>query len=221
MGYTNEFFRGSPEDESWVQGLVNNPEVTQTYTGLGFREPLYNGGLCDPSDNGGLGYDYVIICRDALSDLTGEQYTWDDFIGRKQADGLETTIVTVENILGTADYENPDPLFNDEPARIREFCKDAYQDWGTEYILVAGDQDGTNRVERRLMAYEDEPDVESDVYFTHLDSTFNEDGDNLWGERGDGGFDLYSELYSGSLPCDEPVDNFKLDEKKLFLCRCN
>lgn len=214
--YSNELFRGNTEDEAWVQNLVSNPDLTQTYSSSGFGETLYDGGLCDPSDNGGLGYDYVIICREALSDLTGEQYTWNDFIARKQTDGLETTIVTVEDILATADYENADPLFNDEPARIREFCKDAYQDWGTEYILIAGDQEGTNRVERRLMAYEDESDVESDIYFTHLDNTFNEDGDNLWGERGDGGFDLYSELYSGSLPCDDPVDLSNWMKKSFF-----
>ncbi len=214
-GYTNEFFRGTAEDQSWVQSLVNNPAVTQTYSNKGFGAPLYDGGLCDPSDNGGLGYDYVIICKEALSDFTAE-YTWDDFISRKAAQGLETTIITVEDILATDDYENTNPLFNDEPARIREFCKDAYQDWGTEYILIAGDQDGTNKVERRLMDYDYESDVESDIYFTHLDSTFNNDGDNNWGEAGDTGFDLYSELYSGSLPCDQPIDISNWMKKSFF-----
>jgi len=213
-GYKNEFFRGTIEDKSWVEGLVSNPDITDTYSS-NVGAPLYDDGLCDPSDNGGLGYDYVIICREALYDFT-EEYTWDDFISRKQAEGLEVTKVKVEDILACADYENPDPLFNDEPGFIREFCKDAYQDWGTEYILIAGDQEGTNRVERRLMAYEDEPDVESDIYFTHLDSTFNEDGDNLWGERGDGGFDLYSEMYSGSLPCDDPIDISNWLKKNFF-----
>ncbi len=214
-GYTNEFFRGTSEDESWVQGLVDNPEIAQTYSGHDFGTPLYIGGLCNPSDNGGLGYDYVIICREALSDFT-EEYTWTDFISRKATEGLETTIVTVEDILATTDYENADPLFNDEPARIREFCKDAYQDWGTDYILIAGDQEGTNRVERRLMDYDYEADVETDIYFSHLDSTFNEDGDINWGETGDAGFDLYTELFAGNLPCDDPVDISNWMKKSFF-----
>jgi len=218
--YINPYYRDNLADEEWVQNIVSNPEVTSSYGSAPLGAPLdYSGGLCDPSDNGGLGYDYVILCREALSDLTGEDYTWDDFISRKQSEGLETTIVTVEDILAMPDYENADPLFNDTPARIREFCKDAYQDWGTEYILIAGDQDDyspTTKVERRLMDYAYESNVETDIYFTHLDSTFNEDGDNDWGEAGDGGFDLYSEMFAGNLPADDPVDISNWMKKSFF-----
>ncbi|HEC89661.1 MAG TPA: hypothetical protein ENI44_03660, partial [Thermoplasmatales archaeon] len=160
--------------------------------------------LCDPSDNGGLGYDYVIITRAALSDFSAN-YTWNDLINRKKNDGLEATLVTVEDINNCPDYWNNDSLFNDTPAHIREFCKDAYQDWDTQYILIGGDNDGVNVVERRKLTYEEEP-VESDIYWTHLDNTFNADHDSEWGERGDSGFDLYSEMYSGSIPCDEGID---------------
>ena len=212
----NPFFRDNPDDKAWVQNLVSNPDIASSYSSNSFDSTLYDGGLCDPSDNGGLGYDYVIICREALYDITGQEFTWNDFISRKEAEGLEATRVTVEDITATSDYYNSNSLFNDTPALIREFCKDAYQDWGTDYILVAGDQDGTNNVQRRLMAYEDESDVESDVYFTHLDSTFNEDGDNLWGERGDGGFDLYTEIYSGTIPCDDPIDISNWMKKSFF-----
>ena len=65
--------------------------------------------------------------------------------------------VKVEDIVSHPDYWNTtDTLFNDTAANMREFCKDAYQDRGTEYILIGGDNDGANRIERREMDYEDE-----------------------------------------------------------------
>jgi len=204
----NHFYRpNNLDDKTWVMSLVDNPEIADTYTSPRFLG--YEGGLCDPSDNNGLGYDYVIIVRETLYDFTGTPYTWNDLISRKQAEGLETTKVMVEDILACQDYWNSDPLFDDTPARIREFCKDAYQDWGTQYILIAGDNDNYNpstKIERREMDSNGENNVETDIYWTHLDNTFNADHDSSWGEEGDAGFDLYSEMYSGSLPCDTKYD---------------
>jgi len=207
-GYINHFYRPNKiSDREWVEALVDNPEVIDTYgvpTLDNNNVPTYPGGLCDPSDNNRRGYDYVIVTREALFDFD-ETYDWDDLIARKEAEGLEATKVKVEDIINHPDYRNPDPLFDDTPARIREFMKDAYMDWGAEYVLIGGDQDGPNAVERRLMSdgYET---MESDLYWSNLDNTFNDDHDELWGEGGDDGFDLYSELYIGSIPADEGVD---------------
>jgi VCBS repeat-containing protein len=201
-GYVNRFYRGTPEDEAWVKSLVINPEISNTYDK---RTTNYEGGLCDPSDNDGLGYDYVIITTANLYDFDAT-YNWDDLITRKEGDGLEATKVKVEDILDCPDYWNSDPLFNDTPAIIREFCRDAYQDWGTQYILIGADDGGVNSIERREMDSSVESNVETDIYWTHLDNTFNEDHDDDWGEEGDEGFDLYSEMSSGSIPCDEGTD---------------
>jgi hypothetical protein len=206
-GPVNQFYRNDPSDRAWVETLVSNPEVLVTYGNdptLGGRS--YPGGLCDPSDNGGLGYDYVIITRSALFDFTGTTYNWTSLLNKKRSEGLQATKVRVESIISCPAYWRTDPLFNDTPAKIREFCKDAYQDWGTNYILIGGDADGTNMVQRRLLYYEYEGTVESDIYWTHLDNTFNADHDSQWGESGDAGFDLYSEMYSGSIPCDTGLD---------------
>ena len=212
-GHINRFYRNNPADRAWVKSLVINPEILDTYDSK-FTDS-YEGGLCNPGDNNDLGYDYVIITTDALSNFTGTTYNWDDLISKKKADGLEATKVTVEDIVSCPAYWNTSyQLFNDTPAKIREFCKDAYLDWGTQYILIGGDNDATHpftRVERRLLHYGGPTspypeDVDSDLYWTNLDSTFNEDHDNQWGEIGDGGFDLYSEMYSGSIPCDTGAD---------------
>ncbi len=202
-GYVNPFLRDNPDDKTWVEMLVFNPEVAESYTG-DIPTFDYPGGLCDPSDD----YDYVIITTEALFDFTAT-YNWDDLIDKKESEGLQATKVRVEDIFACSDYDNSDPLFNDIEAHVREFCKDAYQDWGTQYILVGGDQDGPNKIVRRLLHYGTgmyQEDVESDLYWSNLDNSFNEDHDRLWGESGDAGFDNYSELYIGSIPCDTGDD---------------
>lgn len=208
---TNQFFRpNNREDRKWVESLVNNPDMAKLYETINFINNDYLDGLCEPSDNNGRGYDYVIIVREALVDFPRDppliKYNWSDLITRKKQQELETIKVTVEDILACSEYWNTtDPLYNDTPAIIREFCRDAYLDWGTQYLLIAGDCDDFHpetKIERRLMmGY-----LQSDIYWTHLDKTFNDDHDDKWGEYGDPGFDAYSEMYSGSLPCDEPQD---------------
>jgi hypothetical protein len=111
--------------------------------------------------------------------------------------------VTVQDIDACEDYQNEDPLFNDQEAHIREFCRDAYQDWETDYIFVGADAEW---IPARLMTYDYEPNCDSDLYWSNLDNTFNEDHDNRWGEEGDTGFDLYSELFIGRITCDNPQD---------------
>ncbi|PNX51016.1 MAG: hypothetical protein BV456_04690, partial [Thermoplasmata archaeon M8B2D] len=203
-GDINCFYRDNKNDENWVKNLVYNPEVADGYNkaGLSFG---YSGGICDPSDY----YDYVIITTeqnnlDHWTTNTATPYNWTSLMNKHQIDdGLSCILVTIQDIDAESDYYNSTPLFNDTEAHIREFCKDAYQDWNTEYILVGGDQ---NWIHRRLLDYAYESNCESDLYWSNLDNTFNEDQDNDWGEEGDAGFDLYSELYIGSLPCDEPQD---------------
>jgi hypothetical protein len=198
----NIMLRDNELDEIWVKSLVNNPEETASYNIEKLGENFdYPGGLCDSSDS----YDYVIITREFLTDYSGT-YTWTDFINRKQSEGLETIIVSVEDIESCSDYWNSNSLFNDTAALIREFLRDAYQDWGLIYVLIAGDHEGTASIPRRLMSSGAEANVEADLYWSNLDNTFNDDEDTSWGEEGDTGFDLYSELFIGSLPCDEGLD---------------
>ncbi len=203
--YINQFYRNRADDRVWVESLVCNPDGTKRYNTLPLGDIGYSGGLCDSSDE----YDYVIITRESLMNFSGTAYTWDDFISRKEAEGLSTSKVSVENIITCSDYWNPTSLFNDTAAKIREFCKDAYQDWGTQYILIAGDHEGVAGIPRRLLHYglgEYQENVESDLYWSNLDNNFNADSDYQWGESNDAGFDLYSELFIGSLPCDTGLD---------------
>jgi len=203
-GEVNQFFRNNPDDRNWVENLVYNPEMTDTYTNdLSIVE--YPGGLCDPDDD----YDYVIISTthnslDYWETGSSTPYNWESLMDKhEQDDGLSCNLVTIQDINACSDYYNSDSLFNDTEAHIREFCKDAYEDWGTKYIFVGGDDEW---IPARHMKYDYEMNVDSDLYWSNLDNTFNDDYDEYWGEEGDGGFDLYSELFIGRITCDTPQD---------------
>jgi len=204
-GFFNSFYRNNKEDEEWVTNLVNNPEIIDRYEITNFPILDYSGGLCNPIDD----YDYVIITTtqnnlDHWETNSTTPNNWTSLMDKHLADdGLNCTLVTIQDINNCSDYWKGTALFNDTTAHIREFCKDAYQDWGASYIFIGGDDEW---IPAREMKYAFESDVDSDIYWNHLDNSFNEDGDSYWGEEGDSGFDLYAEMYIGRITCDTPQD---------------
>jgi hypothetical protein len=207
------FLRDTSIDAWWVKQLVSNPETISTYHH--FRDGNeYPGGLCDPADH----YEYVIITTernnlDHWNPTPNIPNNWNTLMNHHlNINGLACTLVTIEDINQHLDYELPDPYFDDLPGRVREFCKDAYLDWGTEYILIGGDDEW---IPAREMDYQYEGNVDSDLYWSNLDNTFNDDHDIFWGEYGDTGFDLYSELFIGRITCDEPKDVSNWIEKSI------
>jgi len=200
----NQFFRNTQEDKERVQKLVCNPEVIETYP-RDLPTLEYMGGLCDPEDS----YDYVIITTtqnglDHWVTNSTAPYNWTSLMNKHAADdGLNCTLVTIQAINACSDYWNTTPLFNDTAALIREFCKDAYQDWRTKYVLIGGDGEW---IPARLMDTAYEKDIDADIYWSNLDNNFNADHDIYWGEAGDSGFDLYAEIYIGRITCDVPQD---------------
>jgi|GEM_PF-1596829 len=203
--YVNSFFRSDPDDEEWIEKLVYDPEITESYKNGYLPTFDYVGGLCDPLDD----YDYVIITttQNGLDDWetnSSVPYNWSSLISKHESDdGLDCTLVTVEDINACSDYWNDTSLFNDTAAHIREFCKDAYQDWGASYIFVGGDDEW---IPAREMDTGFETGIDSDIYWSNLDNTFNDDSDSYWGEEGDSGFDIYAEMYIGRITCDTPQD---------------
>jgi len=211
----NTFYQNNPEDRAWVESLVDNDAILDTYTPE-IPTFSYPGGLCDPSGH----YDYVIITTtfNGLNywDTTGSTpYNWNSLMDyHRTADGLACTLVTIQDINACNDYQGASP-FNDQQAHIREFCKDAYQDWGTRYILIGGDGESTY-IPARDMDTVYETDIDADIYWSNLDNNFNADSDSLWGEEGDTGFDLYAEMYIGRITCDIPQDVSNWIKKSLY-----
>ena len=220
--------RHSQTDEDIIRDLVTNPSILSTYDpvemdvlndgtettqedtsyeGLNEERLLngeYSGGLCDSARQ----YQFVIITSETLKDTTGYLYNWSSLIAhRSTCSGLNGTIITVQEIDACQDYWNTTPLYNDSPAHIREFCKDAFLDWHTEYVLLGGDWDATpdhQIVPYRLFTDREETETYNtmacDKYYSHLDGTWYYEPESIWGGgRNSGVNDYYAELYVGRI----------------------
>ena len=220
---SNQFFRKQDGDADQVRELVINPELIDTYplgnTSSGGVDALplggspldespigdsYTGGLCGSSQR----VDYVIVTTQSLALDSSQSYNWSDLVThRQQRDGLSGQIATMEEILACEDYFNDTSCFNDSAARLREFCKDAYLDWHTEYVLLGGTWNQNNEDQQivpcRILTDLDESagyeNMPSDLYFSNLDGDWYFDTD-VWGGGRGGANDKLSELSVGRIP---------------------
>jgi hypothetical protein len=97
--------------------------------------------------------------------------------------------------------------------KMRNFVKDMYTNYGTQYVVLGGDCDGSSENQviptrgcyAQVGGYTDAY-IPSDLYFGCLDGSWNSDGDELWGEINDGinggDIDWFSEVYVGRIPAD-------------------
>ena len=211
----------APSDISYLYRHVDNPEVYAG--GAGAREigAAPGSSLLDPDP----AYDYLIITSQALASAGGD-YTLQDLVDHKLAQGLTAGIFTTQWIYATYSGDRPDGGADDQ-TRIRNFIIDAYNTWGTDYVLLAGDADGADvggesgdsivpqrgfTIEGGFWLYEQ--DLPSDLYYGCLDGTFDYDGDGLYGEENDGPgggeVDLLAEIHVGRIPVDsaQEISNF-------------
>lgn len=223
---TSPMFRNLPQDRTLALDLVDNPEVVETYTKT---DSLLRPTAVNASES----YDYVIITNNALNS------SFQPLIDRKIEKGLNATIVFVEDILKDPDYFCDglfgdgcgSNAFNDTAARIRNFIKDAYENWGTEYVLLGGDTEiiptrgvyGFVDVENPPSPYTVDRSMPCDLYFGALDGSWNNDNDTVFGEEcftgstnspenGTAGeeADFFAEVYIGRAPVNtaQQVSNF-------------
>ena len=205
----NQLFRGLKVDEERVKRTVDNPQLIETY----IKNTNSVNTLDSPLDLPPGQYDYVIITNEALNNSDGT-YTFQDLVDYKNSMGIQTTIITVEDI-----YE--DYTGADNQTKIRNFIIDAYTNWEIEYVLLGGDGDGDDLGGESEVAiipsrgfYDDcggievDDNIPSDLYYAGLDGTWNDDDDEYWGEPGED--DLYAEVYIGRAPIDseEELSNF-------------
>ncbi|MCK4537308.1 MAG: T9SS type A sorting domain-containing protein [Candidatus Krumholzibacteria bacterium] len=139
---------------------------------------------------------YLIITAEAL--MSG----FEGIAELKKKMGLETEIVTVEWIeanMPGADIQE----------KIRNLIIEAYESWGTEFVLLGGDEEIIPHRDLYVKAgSEIEPDIPSDLYYSGLDGDWNTDSDLYYGEPGEE--DLIPELLLGRLPVNtlDQVSNF-------------
>ena len=241
---TSKLFRGLDADFEIIENIIDNPNCLNTYENniKSLREQ----------------YDYVVITNEDLKFSSGD-YTFQDLLDYKEGLGFSTKIVTVEDIIYNPDYDafgpwgdaNPDnpfyesditgnfEYFDNESARIRNFIRFAYTEWGTQFVLLGGDADviveedniiplrGLFANESGLplngLRAEEEDDIPSDVYYACLDGNFNYDCDDHFGECADRNdaedideADLYSEVSVGRACVDseQELSNFVMKTLK-------
>ena len=206
----NKFIRNNKNDERFIRNLVENPETIDSYKINQNTQILdannYVNRLCNSNDT----YEYVIITNNSLKNAQGYSHDLFDLKShRENYSGLNSTIVTVEDIDSCNYYWNDSNVFNDSQAHIREFCKDAYLNWDTEYIALFGDWDSDNS--HQIVPYRSFKDVyetfpvktmASDMYYSHLDTDWcYDEAEGIWGGGKDGTNDLLGELFVGRIAC--------------------
>jgi hypothetical protein len=217
-GSVSPLFRNLPKDRLSVLEVVDNPAEADSYTrrnGI-LAQPTT---LVDPSDS----YDYVVITTSTL------QSAFQPLINWKIAKGMKAKIVLVDDILNEPDYDcdgffgdGNGTQFNDTQAHVRNFIKDAYQNWETEYVLLGSDDEviptrGMYDYAGDLSDY----NIPCDMYYGCLDGSWDKDNDTIFGEamytwagpeNGTAGeeADFFAEVYVGRATVDtlQEAQNF-------------
>ncbi|KYK28427.1 MAG: hypothetical protein HXS48_21410 [Theionarchaea archaeon] len=177
-GLKNKLYRGLAGDKTDVAGMVDNPEMVSTYE---------NGPTPLQTEQ------YIIITNNAL------ESTFQRLADYKACFINGAGVYTVSWI--TAAYTGVD-----DAEKVRNFIKDMYQNHGTRYVLLGGDiavvpYRGFYVATGGYTDY----DMLADMYFAHLDGTFNDDGDSNWAEPEDG-VDLYAEVAVGRAPVENTTE---------------
>ncbi len=157
-GKINPFFRGLSQDEKIMKQKVDDYSMEYTYTTV--STPPGNSSIVDPSKN----FTMVVITREKFVDAKPPLWykrnwcTFQNLVNHKNSIGINTTIVTIEDILECPEYhwngiygDNEslnrsyyndsliESIFNDTQCHIRNFIKDAYLNWNISYVLLGGD----------------------------------------------------------------------------------
>ena len=176
-GMKNKLYRGLPADKQDVSTMVDNPETVGTYEEG--STPLAT-------------EEYIIITNSTL------ESTFQQLATHKSTYVNGTGVYTVSWI--TSNYQGVD---NQE--KIRKFITSMYTNNGTRYVLLGGD---TGVVPYRGFyiysgGYVDY-DMAADMYYGHLDGTFDSNGNGRYAEPGEE--DWYAEVAVGRAPVDNTTE---------------
>lgn len=182
----NNLFRGFEKDKLDVIKKVDNPNYASQY--INEKKPLSTG-----VDS----YDLLILTTDSLKS------GFEPLKQAHDATGVSTVIKTLTDV-GASDLES-----------IRNYIKEAFLNWGIEYVLIGGDSNIIPAPILWVYGLDEETDpyetyMPSDLYYACLDGPYNYDGDNKWGEPTDGenggDVDLVADVYVGRACVDNLAD---------------
>ncbi len=157
-----------------VERFVQNPDLINLYP----KKILNNNG-----------YQLLIISPSQFED------DFLDLIYLYRIRGLKAKIVSTDSIYASSTGQ-------DAQEKIRSFILQEYQNNNIEYVLLGGDVEyipyrGFYCQVQSSIVYEDN-DIPADLYYSALDGTWNDNGNNLWGEIGED--DLLPEISIARIP---------------------
>lgn len=185
----NHVIRPLSQDRDLIRNRVDNPELVDRY--LKNTKSLYS-----------ETYDFLIITHESLKQSFNQLKEYHD------NRGIATKIYTIDEI-------RPILSSNDTAENMRAFIRDQYENFGIQYVLLGGDTDFVPCKMLYVHGMDEdkwpmETTLPADFYFGCLDSVFNYDNDDRWGEPTDGknggDVDLLSEVFVGRAACDTPKD---------------
>ncbi len=167
-----------------VKRTVANPDDIERFKAARGAQALLGASMLEDGD-----YEYVVVTFDSLAASFAPLVEW------KVQKGVPAKCVTWEWI--DVNYTGVDTQ-----DKIRNFIMDAYQTWGTVWILLGSD---TGLVPSRKVYAMDAKmgptgnKIRSDLYYSDLDGTWNENGLAPFGEVADN-VDMYPDIFVGRAP---------------------
>jgi len=175
--------------EQLYEGIMKRAVLNPEGASLKLKGERISFSLLPPGD-----HEYVIITESSFVPTFQPLADW------KTKKGVPATIVTTDWI-----YANCSGFDNAE--KVRNFIKDAYQNWGTIWVLLGGD---INVVPARIAwamdseagMHSDENDIRCDLYFSDLDGSWDANGNHFFGEVEDS-IDMYADVFVGRASCSD------------------
>jgi len=147
----------------------------------------------------GRAYRLLILTTDGLAS------SFTALKNHHDANGIPTEIHTTAQVGST------------DPADVRDYIRERYLNDGIEYVLIGGDDDV---IPARNLYVDGENTMPGDIYYACLDGTWNNDGDNRYGEPNDGAgggdVDLVAEVYVGRCAAGNTTEVGRFVDKTLW-----
>jgi hypothetical protein len=160
-----------------VQSIVANPEDVSRYA--------------PPKKETDFGtYDYVIITNSALEPYFQPLVNWRTKMG-------------YSTVVRTTSWINSNYSGRDLQEKIRNFIRDYFNNYGTMWVLLGGDNSVVPCRQARAYCAGYTGNIPCDLYYVDLQWSWDSNNDNIFGEYGRDTTDLYYDLYVGRASVDD------------------
>ena len=197
------FSEDEEKRENVLRGIIANSQALGTFSRPSLISSWNKAGGFTPSEEPspfGSPVRYVIITNEAMAPV------FQAVADYKTRIGVPAVVRTVNWI--KAHY----PRGVDDAETIRDFLKDAYQNWGTNYVLLGGD---CNIVPIRYILCWGDPNTPGDYYYQCLDGSWDENHNGVFGEANGDTVDLFPELKAGRACVGSPAEALVFVNKTL------